>query len=107
MQHGDVADLAAYRDRALFLCWPPYSDPMARDAVKAWGGNVCIFIGEGWGGCVADDSFFELMKEEFEDPDYIDIPMWYGVRDYVHIHLRKGYQPPTRKIELEDADARC
>lgn len=102
VQHGNVSDLACHSDRALLLCWPPYNDSTASDAVKAWGGNVVIYIGEGWGGCTADDSFFELMKAEFEDGDDIDIPHWYGVRDYIQIYRRRGYEPPTRKIELED-----
>lgn len=85
---GDVSVLKAHRDRALLLCWPPYGDPMALNAVNAWDGELVIFVGEGYGGCCADDDFFAKMDDEFERVAVLDLPQWDGIHDAVWIWKR-------------------
>ncbi len=52
-------------DRALLLCWPSSGDPWAADALRAYTGDLLVYIGEGLDGHCADDGFFELLGREW------------------------------------------
>lgn len=80
---------AVYPEATLFLCWPPYDTPMAYDCLRQYEGKRVVFIGEGDGGCCADEAFWKLLQEQFEHVLDIDIPTWWGVRDYVTVWERK------------------
>lgn len=56
---GTAHDAASHPDRALFLCWPPPENPMARDALaahRAAGGRIAVFLGSR--RSCADAAFF-------------------------------------------------
>lgn len=75
--------------RTLMLCWPPYDDPMAHRALSLYlsaGGKRLVYIGEGYGGCTADDAFHALVRERMVERETITIPQWYGVHDYCAIY---------------------
>ena len=88
VQEGDEETATLYPDRTLFLCWPPYDSSMAYRCLKAYRGSTVIFVGEGWGGCTANDDFFELLIKEFEVAKEIDIPQWFGMHDYMTVYKR-------------------
>ena len=106
VQKGGPEKAAEHAERALFLCWPPYNDSFARECVDAYQGDTVIFVGEGRGGCTADDDFFRTMGEsswdweneetleplsdEWERADEINIPQWDGIHDYLTIYHRKA-----------------
>lgn len=84
-------------NHALLLCWPPMS-PMASECVEAFKGDTLIYIGEGMGGCCANDEFFQLVTGETrsgydDDCEWIegtavDIPQWPGLHDYLTVYRR-------------------
>lgn len=48
----------------LICSWPPYDDPSFRLALRYWTKSKPIYvIGEGIGGCTADDKFWETFIE--------------------------------------------
>ena len=61
VESGDVA-AAESEAEALVLCWPGYEDPMAVRALRAFRGGLLVYMGEGRGGCTADDAFFEELR---------------------------------------------
>jgi hypothetical protein len=76
----------------LFLCWPAYCSRFAEIAVRRYfraGGERVAYIGEGQGGCCADDGFFELLEEKFEETDQASIPLFPGLHDYLTVWKRK------------------
>lgn len=77
-------------DRALFLCWPSYSDPWAAHALACYAGDTLIYAGEGEGGCCADDDFFRLLDAEWEEagssPAHIS---FWGIHCYLTAYRRK------------------
>lgn len=75
--------------RTLFLCWPPYGDSMAVQALKIHKGEYLAYIGEGNGGCTGDDEFHDLLEDRYEEVKWIQIPQWYGVNDYLSIYQKK------------------
>ena len=52
-------------DRALLLCWPSHDDPWAAEALRAYTGDLLVYIGQGAGGRCADDGFFRLLHREW------------------------------------------
>jgi hypothetical protein len=64
---GDHGEVAHHPDRAMLLCWPSYDEPWAAWSLAAYKGDQLFYIGEGPGGCCADDEFFSLLDAEWEE----------------------------------------
>lgn len=92
VQHGTPAEaLTGGRERwTLFLCWPSYEGSWAAEALELHTGAHVCYIGEGPGGCTADDRFFELLEERYEQVDEVSIPQWYGIHDSLSIWQRRS-----------------
>lgn len=88
IDHGDPKILAEHSDRTLFLCWPPYNDPMAADCLKYWKGKTLIHVGEN-GRATADAEFFQILEESFSQTMQLKIPQWLGIHDAFTIWVRK------------------
>ena len=76
-------------DRTLFLCWPPYSDPMAYNLLTRYEGQTLIYIGEGYEGSCADDNFFEEL-EKWQIIYEVGVPQFYGIYDRLTVYHRPG-----------------
>jgi hypothetical protein len=97
-----IEAIAMHPDRALMLCWPPYNEAMAAKALRAYQGNTLIYIGEGHGGCTADDEFFAMLGDDTYDEDYntitnesewkhvesIGVIQWEGLHDTCEVYRR-------------------
>lgn len=78
--------------RALFLCWPPYGGKpgkMAASCLAKYSGKIVIYVGEGYGGCTANDDFHDLLRTDFRTVAVISIPQWFGIHDKVMIFERR------------------
>jgi hypothetical protein len=81
-----------------FLCiWPPYNKPLAYNVFKKFlelnNVKTFIYIGEGYGGCTADDDFFDLIEDNktketctdeiigFKSADFFN--------DYIHVFNKR------------------
>jgi hypothetical protein len=67
VHQGGPDKASEYPTRALLLCWPPYSSPMAADALRVYNGDVVVYVGESSGGCCADDEFFMLLDKDWDE----------------------------------------
>jgi hypothetical protein len=88
---GGWREARRHADRALFLCWPPISR-LAEKCLRAYhaaGGSTVAYVGEGGGGCTADDRFFGLLESHWETVEEIAIPQWWGLHDWLWIYRRK------------------
>ena len=88
VRKGGPEKISRHPKHTLFLCWP-YMDSMAYRCVKDYEGSHVVFVGEGWGGCTADDRFFEFMNEHFDVIEEVDIPHYPAVHDYLILYRRK------------------
>jgi len=61
---------------------------MATNAIKSFSGNKLIFIGEGCGGCTADNEFFQILDNEWNNVDRVNIPRWFGIGDSLSLWSR-------------------
>jgi hypothetical protein len=85
-----VSAVKKYKDRNVFMAWPPYDTSMAYDvALNMVPGSYLIYVGEGWGGCNGDDQFFEYLNNQFEETNYLAIPKWFGLNDYCSVYRKK------------------
>jgi hypothetical protein len=96
---GGPEKLLKYPERILFMCWPPYSDPMAHECLKNYRGNRILYVGEGGGGCTGDGAFWERIDKEWDEGDSIMIPQWFGINDYMCVFTRKEtqHERPNKK----------
>lgn len=98
---GGPDDAARYPERTLFLCWPPYDDPMGADAIAAYyeaGGRQVAYIGEPGGGCTGDDEMAAMLGigpsgddgQFFAVVDSCDVNSWETMNDSLWIFERIG-----------------
>lgn len=80
----------SFKDRNVFMAWPPYANEMAYEVAKAMEvGKYLIYVGEGHGGCTGDDNFFNLLYKNFEEVDEdINIPSWDGIHDNARVYRK-------------------
>lgn len=88
IRKGNHKVLPMFTDHTLMLCWPPYSNPMAVNCLRAYKGERLIYIGEGDGGCTASEEFFEELSRYWELVEEFDIPQWDGIHDSVQEYVR-------------------
>ena len=86
---GGFSVLSRYPDHILMLCWPPYDESMAMDCLNNYMGEYVTYIGEGYGGCTADDKFHEKLEDSWELIKTVNIPVWWGINDNLTIWCRK------------------
>ncbi len=91
---GSYELLPPMRDRVLFLCWPPQGTTMALNALKVWGGNTLVYVGEpapspGYARSTADPSFLMELLKHWDLEQEIEIPRWFNRDDSVFIYHRK------------------
>ena len=72
----------------LFLCWPPYEDSMAADAVEAFQGDTLIYVGQGRCGCTGDERLHRLLYEGWELIETVAIPTFLGFNDRLEVWSR-------------------
>ncbi len=97
VEEARPAILAAHADRTLFLCWPPYKEPMAHGALRTYGdagGRKVVYIGEPEGGACADNDFFVLLESAWEEVDDHPIAQWPGIHDHIYVYERLGLPTP-------------
>ena len=54
-----------YQTETLLTIWPSYDDSYAFDALTEFKGKRVVYVGEGSGGCTADDNFHNLLSEKW------------------------------------------
>ena len=76
-------------EHSLLLCWPCYNTIFAFNALRRFGGNTLIYVGEGYGGCCGDDLFHETLDNCWDLADQVEIPQWPFIHDSFYIYRRK------------------
>jgi hypothetical protein len=74
--------------KAIMLNWPPYNEPMAFRYVSQLEPKKLVYVGEDYGGCTADDNFFDYVRANYAVKDYVKIPNWYSIHDGVELLVR-------------------
>jgi hypothetical protein len=88
VRNGDETILKDYPDHTLFLCWPEMSG-VSSDALANYQGRTLIYVGEGRGGCTANEKFFEELNCNWQHGESVNIPQWPGIHDYLQIYHKQ------------------
>lgn len=87
----DATAVKHHQDRALLMVWPPYGGEHARHAMSVYEGDLLLYAGESWGGCTADDGFYELLDAEWDEvsvaPQHVT---WWGIHCRLSAFTRKA-----------------
>jgi len=86
---ADSTASAQHPDRTLMMCWPPYSDPMAAQALTSYEGSRVLFIGEGDGGCCGGEDFWSMISNKWKVIGECELPQWPCIHDWVTLYERK------------------
>jgi hypothetical protein len=92
---GHESMVAVYPRRTLFLCWPPFDNPMAADALALYKGEHVIFVGELFGGC-AEAKFFALLNTQYDEVASVTLPQWFMRDDRLVVFRSKHYGADRR-----------
>lgn len=85
-----VSAVQKYPDRNVLAVWPCYTSTWATECATAMAsGRTLALVSEWRGGCVADDSLFDLLESGFEEVADIALPVWDGMHDRLTIHPKK------------------
>jgi hypothetical protein len=90
VMRGGPEAAARHSDKVLFLCWPPYDNDLAVECLRAYQGDTLVYVGEGDGGCCANDDFFRELEEGWDEIDcHDDMIQWSGIHDYLWVYRRR------------------
>jgi hypothetical protein len=84
-----AAAAAAPETAALLIVWPPYADPMAAAALRAFRGAVVWYVGEGRGGACADAAFFDELENAWEPDELHALIRFPGMHDWTQRLVRR------------------
>ena len=92
-----VAAVRRHRDRTLLLCWPPPEDDAASWSVlRAYRGDVLLYVGEGIDGPAGTARFHRELELNWTATDEVAIPTWPGLRDRLTLFARNPVRRPHR-----------
>ena len=92
-----VAAVRRHRDRTLLLCWPPPEDDAASWSVlRAYRGDVLLYVGEGIDGPAGTARFHRELALNWTATDEVAIPTWPGLRDRLTVFRRNPVRRPHR-----------
>ena len=71
-----VSSIIKYDPEVLMMVWAPPASPMAYNSLKAFKGNLLVWIGQGYQGANGNDAFFIELDENWKEVANIDMPRW-------------------------------
>lgn len=87
VRRGGPESLVNYTDHALFLCWPPYDEPMAMQALECYHGQTLIYVGEDSGGCTGNEAFHDALTK-WTVVQELALPQWNWIHDALWVYRR-------------------
>lgn len=93
VREGDESLLPSLKADVLLLVWPCYDTPFAYRCLRRFTGKYVAYVGEGPGGCTADDRFHERLRARWTSIVDVRIPNWDGIHDYLEVFQRTSTLP--------------
>jgi hypothetical protein len=91
---GEIEEAIGREERpdVLMMAWP-YMDEMAIRALRAFKGDRLVYVGDGSGGCTANDGFHDEVDTYWERSGVVGIPQWEGIHDGMYLYQRAAPKP--------------
>lgn len=94
---SSVAAVRRHQSHTLMLCWPPYEDDTASYAtLRAYRGDVAIYIGEPGEGATGSVRFHRELSLNWTVIEQVELPNWPRLRDRLLVYRRNGARRPHR-----------
>lgn len=95
VREGSAVDaVRRHRGRTLMLGWPPYDDDAASYApLRAYDGDVVVYVGEAGGGS-GSVRFHRELELNWTVAAEIDLPHWPRLHDRVRVYRRNAVRRP-------------
>jgi hypothetical protein len=77
-----------YPNHSLLMVWPDMA-PWPAETLSAYKGSTVLYVGEGDGGCTADEQFHKMLEQQFEEKNTIVIPQFWCIHDYLTVWSRR------------------
>ena len=90
VKRGGPAMIKYHPEATLFLCWPPYDEPMAHTCPKNYSGEFFLYEGEDSSGCTGDDNFHDELNTHWKLKRKVAVPKWSGIHDSLFLYQRNG-----------------
>jgi SAM-dependent methyltransferase len=93
VREGDERMAEVHPNRTLLLCWPPYNEPMAAQALRLYrraGGRRVIYVGEGFHGCTGNTQFHKQLGRDWREVEEIALAQWPGIHDSMWCYERRA-----------------
>jgi hypothetical protein len=92
-----VAAVRAHPGRTLLLCWPPPEDDAAGyDVLRAYRGDVLLYVGGDADGPAGSPRFHRELALNWTVEEEVAIPVWPGLRDRLSVLRRNPVRRPHR-----------
>lgn len=78
-----------FPDRTLLLVWPCYRQDWAYRTLRAYRGRTLVYVGEGAGGCTADDHFHDELAQWWKPVRELPMKRWFGMHDRAWVYQRR------------------
>jgi hypothetical protein len=89
-----VEAVRRHRERTLLLCWPPLDDDAASyDALRAYRGEVFLYVGE-QGGNAGSVRFHRELELNWDAVETVELPHWPRLEDRVVVYRRRPFRRP-------------
>ncbi len=72
---------------ALFICWPPDRQPAAARALRCFGGDRLVYVGDK--RFTGSAAFHELLSRDWRLQHRLPLPSWPGIEDAARFYVRK------------------
>jgi hypothetical protein len=67
------------------MVWPSYDETWPTETLGAYEGDTVIYVGEGRGGCTADDRFHQMLHDKWQLEETVAIPQYLGLNDRLEV----------------------
>ncbi|MCY4582461.1 MAG: hypothetical protein OXE50_06655 [Chloroflexi bacterium] len=71
---------------ALLLCWPPEGQPVAAEALRRFGGERLVYVGDG--RFTGDAAFHDMLGSDWRLERRLPLPSWPGLEDCLRLYAR-------------------
>ena len=90
VKRGGPAMIKYHPGAVLFLCWPPFNEPMAYTCLKNYSGEFFLYEGEGEYGCTGDTAFHDELDAHWKLKRTVAVPKWSMIHDALFLYQRNG-----------------
>jgi hypothetical protein len=93
VRKGGPERLADHPDRTLLICWPDPWTGMDEGSLRAYTGDLVVYVGELGDRGPGTAGFRRLLREQWREVEQISVPQWDRCDDLLTVYERRCAAP--------------